>query len=193
MPAFGYATYRLKIILDTTFIKNKQIFALNIPAVFSAYKLWIDTVLTMQCGIMGQSAKEHKAKISPIIIPIVLSKDTVDITIQVADYFSHKFAGIRAPINFGLYNSVLNESRLKEYFYLGSSIFCMTLGLFFFFLALLKQEIKINLLFAISSLIMGVRYLFDKEDIILLFFPHMSTALMYKILFLCMNFFPFLL
>ena len=193
MSAFGYATYRLKIILNTTLLKNKQILALNIPAVFSAYKLWIDTVLTMQYGIMGQSAKEHKARISPIIIPFVLSKDTVDITIQVADYFSHRFAGIRAPINFGLYDSVLNESRLKEYFYLGSSIFCMTLGLFFFFLALLKQEIKINLLFAISSLIMGVRYLFDKEDIILLFFPHMGTALMYKILFLCMNFFPFLL
>jgi len=47
MPVFGFATYRLKIVLDSKVSQSGRALSLGMPTMFSAYKIWIDTTLTM--------------------------------------------------------------------------------------------------------------------------------------------------
>ncbi|MCK9211726.1 MAG: hypothetical protein M0P61_12885, partial [Ignavibacteriaceae bacterium] len=70
MPVFGYATYRLTIILSSKKFYGTRELALGLPDMFSAYKLWIDTTLAMVVGVPGKSFNEHKPKIVPVTVPL---------------------------------------------------------------------------------------------------------------------------
>lgn len=190
MPSFGYATYRLKLVFNNSFTSSKQTLAVKIPEVFSAYKLWIDTTLVFQQGIPGKNFAEHQPVISPAIINFLLLSDTTSLTFQVANYFTSQNSGIQSSIQLGLSGQVNAQSLIKEYWYFGGTIFSFTLGIYFFFLFLMKQERKLNILFTLVCLLIGIRYLFDIEGIILLFFPNISAAFKFKVLLLCINFFP---
>lgn len=190
MPVFGYATYRVKLVLNDTCLSQKQSFALKLLDIFSAYKLWIDTTLVFQQGVPGKNLAEHSPKISSSIITFLPARDTITITLQAANYFAPQKSGILSPVEIGLFDQENARSRMKGLWYVGGAVFSFTLGIYFFFLFVIKQERKLNLLFALVCLVYGIRYLFDTEYLVLMFFPHMSASLMFKLLALCMNFFP---
>lgn len=188
MPVFGYATYRLTIILDSKKFHGTRELAFGMPDMFSAYKLWIDTTLAMAVGTPGKSFNEHKPKIVPVTIPLFAQRDTIAITIQIANYFFPQFAGIPRPIKLGLNQQIIKATWLHDIGYIGGAIFSFTLGIYFFFLSSFKRERKINLLFAITCLFGVLRYLFDRALIIMLFFPDFDPRLRLKFLFLSIDF-----
>ncbi|MHB8853957.1 MAG: sensor histidine kinase [Ignavibacteriaceae bacterium] len=193
MPVFGYATYRLKIILDSKKYQGTRELAFGMPDMFSAYKLWIDTTLAMAVGIPGKSINEHKPKIVPVTVPLFAQRDTIVITLQIANYFFPQFGGIDRPIKLGLNGQIIEQMWMRNIGYLAGVIFSFTLGIYFFFLFPISQERKINLLFAITCLFVALRYLSDRALIVTLFFPDFDPALRLKLLFMSFDFFPLLL
>ena len=193
MPVFGFATYRLKIVLDSRKWQGTRQLSFGMPDMFSAYRLWIDSTLVKAVGVPGKSFNEHKPKIVPVAIPLFVQRDTIAITIQIANYFFPQFGGIDRPIKLGLNGQIIEQMWVQEFWYLAGAIFSLTLGIYFFFLFPISQERKINLLFAITCLFVALRYLTDRALIIMLIFPDFDPALRLKLLFMSFDFFPLLL
>ena len=123
MPSFGYATYRVKLVLNDIYLSPKQSLALKLSDIFSAYKLWIDTTLVFQQGVPGKNLAEHQPKISSSIITFLPSKDTITITLQAANYFASQKSGILSPVELGLFDQENAQSRMKGLWYIGGAVF----------------------------------------------------------------------
>jgi hypothetical protein len=139
------------------------------PLIFSAYKLWVDTTLAVTIGIPATDESPHSMILVSTIVPISPLSDTVTITIQIANFFVPQFSGIVRPISFGPHEQILNRSRWTDLGYLGGAVFAFTLGIYFLFLFSLKSERNISFLFAATCMVVGLRYLVDGPQIILLY------------------------
>lgn len=193
MPVFGYATYRLKIVLDTTRRSGMDRFALGLPMVFSAYRLWIDTILAATMGNPAADEEHHTPLMIPVTVPFINSGDTVTVILQVANYFAPQFAGLVRPVQFGTLGQLIDRTRLIDAGYLGGAAFALMLGLFFLFVFALSHGKTVNILFAGTCLIAAMRFLLDRPQFLALFMPHLDETVRSKLLFLCLNFFPLLL
>lgn len=92
----GFATYRLLIYGS---FKGKQM-ALEIPAVFNAYKLWLNGQVLSSNGEPGNSLKTSKALWLPLTKEFMPNSDTLEIVMHVSN-FRHKKGGVPDVIFLG--------------------------------------------------------------------------------------------
>lgn len=97
-PYFGTATYHLKVKLPT----EVNSYTLEIPEVFSAYKLFINDRVVREYGDI--SIENYKAVMKNSSISF-FARDYVDITFIVTNYSSF-YGGLVYPMAFGLQENV---------------------------------------------------------------------------------------
>ena len=124
-PAFGYATYRLRIE-----VVDKEVnYALSIPDLYTSYRLFVNG---KEFAVNGQVGKD-KASTVPYWVPITreleAEKDSYELVLQIAN-FDHPTGGPGKSLFFGPYD--LLEARATKidnlaYGLFGSFVMC---GLF---------------------------------------------------------------
>lgn len=121
----GCATYALRVLLPPT---NKRL-AIEIPQLYSSYKLWVNGKEAGRAGTVGDTEKSTSPQWKYQMHSFDAS-DTLTIVMQVANYH-HEKGGVSQPIHIGLQRDVYTHFNIS----MGSSIlhagFMMLEGLFF--------------------------------------------------------------
>jgi hypothetical protein len=151
---FGFATYRLKILLSQEQLDN--VIALRLNNIHNSYKLWFNGELLCQNGEVGVDYKSSVPKWLPQVIPIKNLLVENELVIQISNY-RHRNGGIQDPVEIGNYESLTTNRRhqLSSELFLAGGCFilgCFFIGMFFFW----KKD-RAALHFGIFSLFFGSR------------------------------------
>jgi len=150
--AFGYATYRLKIIHCPT----EEVNALEIPSYYSAYKLWLNGKVFAKNGKVGKDKKTMEPYWLPLTKSVNTKSDTIELILQVSN-FNHSKGGVSLPITIGKADKLFS-SREKE---LGVNLLLTGAlimgGLFFLGLFLFGRQNKAVLYFSLFCITYSYR------------------------------------
>jgi signal transduction histidine kinase/ActR/RegA family two-component response regulator len=151
LPAFGYGTYRLKILLPQKHGELK----LAMPDVYSSYRLYINKKLVSSNGKVTTSGKGFEAhwEYHAVALP---NSDTINITLQISN-FIHSKGGISKPIFIGPAERIDLARHRAEGIDLMLTGCLLMGGLFFLGLYLLGSRDKAILLFALFSIVYSYR------------------------------------
>ncbi len=89
----GYATYRVMIFLQST----EDLLALNLPDYYTSYKLWLNGEVFAENGRVGTNRSEQKPRILPITRSFHANKDTIELVLQIANFYHSKGGSAIAP------------------------------------------------------------------------------------------------
>ncbi|MTI20824.1 membrane protein, partial [Fulvivirga sp. RKSG066] len=160
----GYATYRLKILLNNP----PENLSLDIPNVYSAYKLFVNGHEIAQNGSIGIDKATSQPEWNPKL-KIFQSSDTVEIICQVSNYH-HERGGIHKPLFIGDFDNIssLREKRIVANMMLTGGLIVLA-GFFIVFFALRPQE-RSSLYFGLFCLLWAVRSVFSNIYLVSSFF-----------------------
>jgi hypothetical protein len=152
LPAQGYATYALTILLPA----KRDPLAFKIEDFYSSYRLFVNGVLFAANGNPSTDAATTIPAFEQITRKLPNESDTLKLVLQVAN-FSHSKGGFNKKIYLGD-NAKLGADKDKELasnFLLAGCIFIC--GLFFFGLYLFGQQDKVILYFSLFSVFYSYR------------------------------------
>jgi two-component system, sensor histidine kinase ChiS len=178
LPPFGYATYKMKIILG-----NNPVISLKIPNQDSAYKMWINGQIVSENGIVGKTKSETVPQ--RVLHEITVKNDTgtIEIIIQVSN-FSHRWGGLGNKIEIGLLPQIFSNSRwylAYQLFIIGAIFITM---IYYLFVYMTRRNEISRILFVLFCFCILVRILFSNEYIIYQIFPGFNWELGMKFEFL---------
>jgi len=181
LPSFGFATYHAVII-----IPEDRFYCLKLKRIFLSSNVFIDDSLIYSGGIVSSSPEKYKpSRITKELI-FYSSKDTIDLTIQVAN-FSHKKAGILRDIKFGTPKAVtknIYSNLLYDMFIFGALGFML---IFYFILYFYNKQNISNLLFSLFLLTELVLISLNRELIFFRIFPDFNWTLSIKIYYIAFS------
>lgn len=82
MSAAGFATYRLRVELAP----NKELLALSVPVIGTAYRLYVNQQLLDQAGQVASNMQNSRPEYSPKIVTFSAPEGQLDIVLQVSNY-----------------------------------------------------------------------------------------------------------
>lgn len=152
----GYENFSFGTLVCTIKVPARQGLALQIPDMYSAYRLYINDVLVATKGQVGTNKKSSKASRNKKLIPIYSRSDTLRLAIELSN-FSHVKYGFNQPIKIGYYKQ-LQQSKLitvaYDLFLTGS----LSIGGFFFLgLYYFGRKSKLGLYFALFCITYSYR------------------------------------
>jgi two-component system, sensor histidine kinase len=109
LPAFGYATYKLTVLLPN----DTQPRRIAIPDVYSAYRLFINGREVAANGRVTKTAKGFEPYWQNKAVDVAAGTDTLEIIWQVAN-FVHSKGGIKKPLELGNRNIMQLARRRAE-------------------------------------------------------------------------------
>jgi signal transduction histidine kinase/CheY-like chemotaxis protein len=182
LPAFGYATYNVTLLLP----KNAGPLRISMPDVYSAYTLYLNGVKVAANGMVSTTAKgfipywQYKAFDLPVGI------DTAKLVLHISN-FAHSKGGISKPVLIGLKNNIeLDRDQNVAIDLLLTGCLFMG-GLFFLGLFLFGNRDKAILLFSLYSLVYSYRIIGTDNYVLHTILPNMNwyltTRLEYMTLF----------
>jgi signal transduction histidine kinase len=157
-PGFGYATYRLKVLLPPL---NDKI-ALKILTISSAYKLFINGKEILNVGKVGTSKDAAIASYTPVILPVVPKNNQLNIIIQVSN-FDYATGGIWDFIKVGTEQQVHSywlKNILWNFFIAGSFTL---IGIFYLVIYFFFRRRKGPLYFSLFCFLLAIRPLVTVE------------------------------
>ena len=171
----GYATY----VLDVLIPDSIRALALEIPQLYSSYKLWVDGRLITYAGIPDVRAENSVPQWVYQVVPFSSTRDTIQIVLQLANFHHHK-GGAMNPIYLGTENVINKHFNWS----IGSNVFEAAIlfleGIIFLFVYKRKDK-KVILYFALLCLTWSVRSIFSNLYPLILVFPDFSWQWMVKI------------
>ncbi|WPP52713.1 sensor histidine kinase [Catalinimonas niigatensis] len=166
LPAQGYATYHLKILLP----EQPSELAINIPTAATAMALYANNQLIYVSGEVGSSATEVKAAYAPDFVHLPITGDTLNLYVQVSNFHYYK-GGAWSPFILGNRTDIRRDWLLDSgaEFFLAGCIFIMALyhlGFFFF-----RREEYSHLIFGLACLLIVLRVLCTGQYLIRYLLP----------------------
>jgi len=182
LPSFGYATYRLKIILP----KKRPRVSLQIPKVYSASKLWINGNLISEIGKVGVSKETTQNREFSQIIPLNTNETVFEIVIQASNFY-HNEGGFSKPLILATSKYLMNiQTKLiiADILLIGCIGFIGVICLLFF----LFYWNKDSAVFYFSILCLSISYwtLSDKYAPLAISFMSLSWLFLMKIEYIAM-------
>jgi signal transduction histidine kinase len=160
---FGYATYRLIILLPASFRKS---LGLDLPVFDSSYELYLNGNLMGGNGLPGKSAEETKPGYKKNFYGFIPQTDSVEIIINVANY-DHRRGGFWLPARFGTSHEVMKRLANNWAGELAVMSLLMGFTVFFFFFFIISPKDKIMGFFSLAAFGLAIRPLFTSHYIIL--------------------------
>lgn len=163
---FGYATYRLIILLPLHFHNR---LALDVPVFDSSFDLWVNDTLLAFNGQTGKSEEETRPGYAPEFHRFIPTGDTLSVVINVSNYH-HRRGGFWVPMKLGTFSEV---NKRKANMWAGeyatmSLLFGFALFFLIFFILYPKDRIMASFSLALFGL--ALRPLFTSQYLIYDFF-----------------------
>jgi signal transduction histidine kinase len=98
MSKFGYATYRLTVIVGPGTVGKPM--AIYMPSVASSYNLWVDGRLLASNGVVAASPENMVPKNYRKVVHFDADRERMEVIVQVANFVQKK-GGLWEPIRFG--------------------------------------------------------------------------------------------
>lgn len=168
LPAYGYGTYQLKILLGKQH-KGKH-FGLKLNYVNSSYQLWIAGKKIGQVGIVATVEEKYRGNTNPSVYTFDSEKDTVELIVQVANY-QDRFGGIIGSITIGTEEQIRTAHQSKTnyiFFILGVLVI---MGLYHLSLFFFRQKNRSALHFGLLCMVIAARMLVTDEHVLTDFYP----------------------
>ncbi len=173
LPAFGYATYHLKLLLP----KTSGPLRIAMPDVYCAYSLFLNGTLVAQNGQVANNAKDFRPHWQYKAFDVPMGIDTANLVLQIAN-FVHSKGGIKDPIYIGRSSTVLlDRSRVEAIDLLLTGCLFMG-GLFFLGLYLLGSRDKAILLFSLYSIVYCYRIMGTSNYVLHTILPNANWDIM---------------
>lgn len=172
----GCATYRLRILLPH---HTKQL-ALKIPEFSTAYKLYINGQLQIECGQVSSDPIISQAAYDTRLLELPACQDTVDLHVLVSN---HQFytGGIPQSILIGKMDALtaVRESQISY----GAMLFgiLMIIGIFHLGIYFFRPKEKYNLYYSLYCLLLACNTLFVTERWLFSVFGADWWPLLYKL------------
>ncbi|WCT13117.1 ATP-binding protein [Mucilaginibacter jinjuensis] len=183
LPAFGYATYRLTVLLP----KRTEILRIAMPDTYCAYKLFFNGKQVAENGQVSTSADGFTAYWQYRAVDIAPETDTLKINLQIAN-FVHSQAGIKKPLTIGTKTLVELDRRRAEAIDLMLTGCLVMGGIFFMGLYLRGNRDKAILLFSLYSIVYAYRIIGSDNYVLHTLLPninwYITTRLEYTSLFI---------
>ncbi|TBL81554.1 sensor histidine kinase [Paenibacillus thalictri] len=174
----GYATYRLRIMLDAA--EQDTIKALYIPAAASAYKLWINGKQLDGNGVVGTDRDSMKPKNYAKVVYFEANGGMNEIVIQVSNFVQRK-GGLWSPLTFG--NSadimLLREKNMAVQGFV--AIAMLTLGFYHLSLVSFRKYNTLDLAVGVTCILLALRTLLLGDTLLVRFWPEFDWELAVKI------------
>lgn len=165
-PGYGFATYHLKALVNKAPID----LALEIPHVYSNYKLWVNNNVIASNGVVGVSPETSSPQWLPQTVSFRSEKDTLDIVLQISN-FHHAKGGIREDIQLGNPDSLLKKRQVAVTSNLGLMISLIVLSVAFVLVYLIIRSENAALYFAALCITWAIRAGFSNLYIVTSFMP----------------------
>jgi len=163
---FGYATYRLTVLLPPG-LRNPL--GIDLPVFDSSYDLYINGKYFGGNGTTGKSADESNPEYRRNFFRIIPEADTLTIIVIVSNYH-HRRGGFWLPAKLGTFTVV--QKRMANSWAGDWSVISLLLGfsLFFLFFFMINPKEKIMGFFSMATIGLALRPLFTSHYLILNFF-----------------------
>lgn len=169
LSEFGYATYRLTLLVPNEEIGQYQ--AISLPNIASSYRIWIDGVLSESVGKVGKTEEASQPANSSKVISFTPKSSKVEIVIQVSN-FSQRKGGLWSNIIFGKQTDIVKE---KNNYYVISGLLIGSLviiSIYHFVMYVYRRKEKSVLFFSLTCLGIALRTLVLEGNISSTLFPY---------------------
>lgn len=181
LPAFGYATYVLKVA-NAPIDKNLSI---RIPTISTAYEFYIDGSLLATSGTIGTDANTHKPETKTQTVEFTVAQSDFYIIVRVSN-FSTAYGGLYSALTLGSppqINNINQTTRYIDIFSLGALLVMIVYYFSFTFLGKgEKINRKINIILVLLCALYALRILIHSGLVGFIGFAAM-TVLDYLLLF----------
>ncbi len=167
--SFGYGTYSLKVLLP----KMKSRIALEIPDVYSSYKMYVNGSLFAQNGEPAATAASATPFWTTQVVVLPPNMDTMQVTMQVANFW-HSKGGTYKEIIIGDKTQLLLKLRRNWAFDLVLAGCLFMGGLFFFGLFVFSRKDKAILFFSLFCMLYSYRLAGTDFYVLHAIFPEIS-------------------
>ncbi|MEL6537984.1 MAG: 7TM-DISM domain-containing protein, partial [Bacteroidota bacterium] len=149
LPAAGFATYRMQVVLDPTLD-----YALYTPSVYNSFRMYVNGQLVSQNGDVGPNAESSRPFWHPVTVPLDRSiiSDTTELILQVAN-FVHSRGGTVDALVLGKREPLLRWFNLLTLFDMMLTGALIMGGLFFLGLYLFGRHQASILYFSVFCLV----------------------------------------
>lgn len=180
LPGFGYATYRIKLLLNHD---EKPELALMVYAQETAYKIYANGELIASAGVPGKNAAESRPEWKSLITEFQSKNKTLDLIIHVSN-FHHAKGGLGERVIIGTGRDIWkiheNAVALKMFIFGG----LLMIALYHLVVFLLRRKEKSALYFSVFCLCMSMRTLFIEEHYFQALFPSVPWAIIVRLTYL---------
>ncbi|QDS32673.1 sensor histidine kinase [Brevibacillus brevis] len=174
----GYATYRLLIQLDEQ--KSERPFALYMPSVATAYKLWINGKAMAENGVVGEDLASMTPKNYPKVVVFQPDQPQVELVIHVSNFVQRK-GGLWEAIELGHAEQIM-QKREANIIYSGMiAASLLVMGIYHFGLYMTRKRESSTLYFCGVSIAIAVRILFLGETMAVSLFPQIPWEMVVKL------------
>lgn len=175
---FGYATYRLKIVVNN----DDFLYAVKFDYIDTASRLWAGNREVATVGKVGESKSEMTPQFLPKTATFYTENGEVYLTLQVSNFYA-KY-GFIETISMGeasQINMYKDKKQAFDMFLFGSTIIAAIYSLAVFFK---RKKDKSPLYFAIVCILVSIRTLFLGERFFIYLFPNFNFLVATKIMIL---------
>lgn len=179
LPATGYCTYALDILLPTA----APPLGLKLYSVGTAYKLWIDGQPLVTCGVVGTNWQSMTGRVKPQTVFFTPRRNFIRLVMQVSN-FKDRFGGIWMEPIFGDGEKIAARNSFDIGWEMILFGIFLIVGLFYVILFLFTRLDRSFLWFGLCSLLFAARTLSAGEVFLMTLFPGFDFEINYKIMFL---------
>ncbi|MGB3465204.1 MAG: ATP-binding protein, partial [Cyclobacteriaceae bacterium] len=166
----GYDRFSYGTLVCTLYLNKITGTALEIPDIYSAYRLYINGNLAALQGITGDSELNELPYRSKQLVPITTGYDTVQLVLQISNFHHSKY-GFNEPLSIGLHQQMKKSDMMIIAFDLFLTG-CLTMGSFFFLgLYIFGRRSNMGLYFALFCLTYAYRIIAREHLILHELFP----------------------
>ncbi|MDD2612437.1 MAG: sensor histidine kinase [Bacteroidales bacterium] len=179
LPAFGIATYYLKVILKNN--SKGKAYGINTGNITCAYNLYVNDELLIKSGNPTTSAVGYVPMWGPKVCHFIPKSDTIQIVLHVSNFLDPVNAGIIQPIHFGTQRAIeqyVIKRNLISVFILSSFII---LFLFQLFVSFVHQEDPSHFVIALLVLCFFLNVITNGEVLLMQLFPNFDAVLEYRL------------
>lgn len=173
----GVATYKLQVILPSG---APESMAMQLPQMYSGYKVWINGVAVGSNGTPGTSRETTTPQWLPQVVSFKHTSDTINIHLQIAN-FHHDTGGCKDPIYIGEEKELRNFHAYTQYSKMAEAGVLLVLFIAFMIVFLKNPSKRVIVYFALLSLTWAIRSVFSNDYLAIVFFPDFDWTWMVRI------------
>lgn len=179
LPGIGFATYRLVVLLPP-YIRH---YGLEIPAIESAYRLYVNRELVQAVGEIGKTKETTIPAWKNALVLVESQTPEMEIILEMAN-FHHTRGGMSGTINLAPQEMILknqNANLSMDLFLIGS---LSIISLYYFVIYILRTKDKSAIYFSCFCLLVLARISSVGEHTIYSFFPKLDFETIAKVKYL---------